>query len=156
MKLPNTIRLTPLKYSKNRSIAMAWKIKKFFIVVENNSHDEKAMAVYKVDKNKNEYHIGYIRKNEYVFTKEAEELYSQYQDFVQHLTNECEGNQDLAYKEAQSEYFTKEGWGEKVAVSIWTDHDILNILSSQDKYKLLTDKDMPDWELYLELKKEVK
>lgn len=150
MLLPTTIDLTPLQHSQNQKIALSWAIKDFLIVPENNPYDPKALAVYKVDKQGMKFHIGYVRKNRYQYTKKAESLYDEYQCRVFELRDNGTSENE-AYQTAQKEYRSKPGWGEKEPVAIWTEEQLENIVTHQNKYKLLTDRSEDKWGLYLQL-----
>jgi len=142
----NNFELTPLKYltREEYNIAMKWSIKSFTVELEpTNEYDNEALIVYKTFKGK-KYKCGYIKKNDYIYTKVANSLYNQ-RRFILEENNWIETEETEKIKNNNQ-------WGKMDKIPLHTKEELQYLLNNFQKYKLLTNRFTNEWFLYLELK----
>lgn len=133
------INLTPLKYIKdNQKYIMNIQSEKgkggIYCEIIDIEADKNSIGVFTNKRDKTKVFLGYVRKNEYIFTSRAEELYNEYQYELYENCNEYNSNKIDEIK-------SKDGWAEKEAKELYTKEELDNIFIAinEDKYNFRYD-----------------
>jgi len=134
MKEKTTIDLTPIKYLKeHQKYVMNIQSEKgkagIYCEIINIKEDSSAIGVFTTKRDKTKVFLGYVKKNEYVFTSRAENLYDEYKWELYKNGNDYDSNEIHKIK-------SKNGWAEKKQRPLYNSLELENIIKyiNEDKY----------------------